>query len=613
MPTMMPPEFDVLLCYRGRYRDQVVALAKRLRDAGLKVTYDIEILSDPHATALEDTDVVWFGGEGKSADGDARWRGPLKDAIGRAELSAFLFDARSPSENVLNEVAWVSRSRRNVFFVFDTGSRATSEEYECVVLGSIESLYGMARETLTSEIPQFGYEFIAQDDPRALEDSLDVLANRILAYLDQVRRHGLPTLRLDNDLTLDQARDLPVERARRRLRSIQRRVSAQGLPAPRVAQIETGGESVFRGVLDQLHDRETGATVSNGRLRPKDSPFAYPEASERRRFLRSEAIAQRVRSGPFESLYYFAMLARQAATIEMSIEDALWALQPKAKSYSPTILPGTLPLSLSRSIPMTSCDKDSAVLLLNAAFMDLCYQIIKLCVGSWQIATPSNAPRVGFGTGAAQTRRRIKNSPEIVEAFINWLRGYCSLGYLEGESRLPSMQEQLPVQLLTSYAERFTLAHGYAVLGQLDFQQPGRPQESRPALFCDARAAETVLTTAANFDEVDPTISLQGCLIAINTDDVVRRALACFRNDGSYLIPEVAPPREQRIEIARQIHLKVMRASGVAESEAHVACAAACEAADTAMLLWEAAQAGFEARIGPKGRPCPMWLVPTPK
>src|SRR6202043_3288071 len=109
-----------------------------------------------------------------------------------------------------------------------------------------------------------------------------------------------------------------------------------------------------------------GATVTNGRLRQKDSPFTYPEASERRRFLRTEGIAQRVRSGPFESSHYFAMLAREAATIEMLVEDALWARQPQAKGYSAAILPGTLPLSLSRSIPLTSCDKDSAVLLLNA-------------------------------------------------------------------------------------------------------------------------------------------------------------------------------------------------------------------------------------------------------
>jgi hypothetical protein len=607
----MPPEIDVLLCYRGCYREQVVSLAGRLRDAGLKVTYDVEILSDPHATELKDTNVVWFGLGGKSDDGGTRWRAPLRDAIVRADLSAFLYDAQSPSENVWNEVAWVSRSGRNVFFVIDTGRGATSEEHECILLGSLQSLYGMARETLTNEIPHFGYQFIAQDDPRALDKRIDVLANRILAYLDKVRRHGLPTLRLDNDLTLEKVRDQPLERARQRLRSIQRRVGALGLPAPRVAQIEAGGESVFRAILDQLHDREAGATVTNGRLRQKDSPFTYPEASERRRFLRTEGIAQRVRSGPFESSHYFAMLAREAATIEMFVEDALWARQPEAKGYSAAILPGTLPLSLSRSIPLTSCDKDSAVLLLNAAFLDLCYQIIKLSVGSWTNAKSSKMGSVGFAAHAVQTRERIKSSPQIVDTLINWLHGYCRLGYLEGHSVLPPVQQQLPLQLLTNYAERFTLAHGYAELGQLDFLQPGPPPDSRPPLFCDARATETVLATAAKFDAVDPTIALQGCLIAINADDMVRRALAQFPNDGSFLLPEAAPVREQRIEVARQAHLKTLQADGVGEKDARQACAAACEAADTVLLLWEAAQAGFVARIAPLERPCPMWLVPT--
>lgn len=68
----LAPATDVLLCYRGRYRDQVAALAMGLRAQGLKVTYDREILDPPvdapdKAAAQPRDERDRLGGPGRAA------------------------------------------------------------------------------------------------------------------------------------------------------------------------------------------------------------------------------------------------------------------------------------------------------------------------------------------------------------------------------------------------------------------------------------------------------------------------------------------------------------------------------------------------------------------
>jgi hypothetical protein len=199
-PPETPPPIDVLLCYRGRYREQVEALAQRLREHGLKVTYDREIIDTPGHGESIGTDpgaaeLHWFTLGDPSLDSDIGWRAPLRQAIGKAYLSVFLFDARNFSANVMNEIAWVACARRNVFFVIDTGASDTSADFECIVLGMLQTWFGISRETSDPVIPHFGYHFVAHDDPRIMQQRLDVLVHRILSYLERLRTTGLPTLR----------------------------------------------------------------------------------------------------------------------------------------------------------------------------------------------------------------------------------------------------------------------------------------------------------------------------------------------------------------------------------------------------------------------------------
>lgn len=604
-----PPPIDVLLCYRGRYREQVEALALRLREHRLKVTYDREILDAPDRPAAIATDPGaaeshWFSLGDPSADGDTGWRAPLREAIAKAYLSVFLFDARSPSVNVMNEIAWVARSGRQVFFVIDTGASDTSEDYECIVLGTLQSWFGASRETLDPVIPNFGYHFVAHDDPHAMQERLDVLAHRILTYIERLRTQGLPTLRLDNNLTMDQARDAPLERARRRLRAIQARFAAAGLVPP------DGGEprsDRFREILDLQLQREQGARIADGRLHAPGSPYAYAEASERRRLERTEEIIERARPGPYETTALFPSLARQAATIEIWIDDARRDKgSPLPAGFHPAIVLGTIPFSIRRGVPLLSQEHDNAIVLLNVSFVDFCYQLIKLAVLSWKLTSGESVTPATFQCRTAAIREVLDARPELGDTLLELVRSYCEISVPHALQPMPSLPYQMPLTLLVAFAERFTIAHGYAQLGLLG----PRPPEG-PSAQADVQAAAVVLATAAQQDQVDPMIAVQGCLLAVNADEIVARALERYPGVQSEAVGGAETLRQRRSEALAGTYLELARNSGVPDDDARDAAAVAREAAEAPLMLWERVKDRLATGMARDARPCPVWRPVT--
>lgn len=597
---------DVLLCYRGRYRNQVAGLAQRLRREGLRVTYDEEILAGGSVATSAAAEVQWFNVGDAPDGGDTRWRAPLSNAIDKSYLSAFLFDARNPSVNVMNEIAWVSRGGRHIFFVIDTGSAATSEDYECIVLGMLQSWFAVARETPQPEIPRFDYHFIAHDDPQAIESRLDVLANRILSYLSRVRATGLPTLRLDNGLTLDDARDAPLERARRRLRAIQQRL-AELVKRPPAQESER-----FRQILEQQYEREQGARVEGGRLRSPGSPFAYPEGRERQRFERTEHIIQRVRPGPCETSPVFASLARQAATIELLIEERSTTPGEARQGFHPAIVLGTMMFSTSRSVPLLSCERDNAIVLLNGTFIDFVYRVIKLTVLSWKLLSGERVTPASFDCRAEATLDTLATRPQLEEAFVELLLSYCRTSVPRLDLPAPPRPYQMPLELLIGYAERFMIAHGYAQLGLLGVPAAAAgPQEAATAdagmLAADQAAATAVLLTAGTLDMVDPMIALQGCLLAVHCDHLVADALTRFATASTAPRATAGTAHPQRVERLAATWSALARDSGMPDDDARHALDYSQAAAGTPLLLWQRTEQRFAAAAAGIP-PSPLWV-----
>jgi hypothetical protein len=78
----------------------------------------------------------------------------------------------------------------------------------------VQIIYSMAAST--PEVPAFGYHFVTHESDEGLDERLTILANRIISYLEKVRRNDVPTIRTDSKLTLSDVENVPSALARRR-------------------------------------------------------------------------------------------------------------------------------------------------------------------------------------------------------------------------------------------------------------------------------------------------------------------------------------------------------------------------------------------------------------
>jgi hypothetical protein len=78
----------------------------------------------------------------------------------------------------------------------------------------VQIIYSMAAST--PEVQAFGYHFVTHESDEGLDERLTILANRIISYLEKVRRNDVPTIRTDSKLTLSDVENVPSALARRR-------------------------------------------------------------------------------------------------------------------------------------------------------------------------------------------------------------------------------------------------------------------------------------------------------------------------------------------------------------------------------------------------------------
>ncbi len=519
-------DIDVLLCYRGRFRDQVTRLDELLTKRGLAVTFDAEILQ--FGVGYGDAEIEWISLGFSEEDGDKSWRGPLKAAVKRSELIVFLIDTQDPSVNVLNEIAWTARSDKALFVVFNTKGEGHSEDWEGIQVGIIQGMYGLIAGD--PEVPAFGYHFVTHKSDEGLDERLTILANRITSYLEEVRRGKVGAIRIDAKTTISDVENAPPAQARRRLHAVQERIAQTlGIEAPPIH-----GDPL-QNALALAHRRERDGEIRNGRIYPRGSPFSYPEESERERYRRAEALLESIRPSPFENPYFVEMLARELVSIQMVLEEPMQR----------TVLVGTVPVTPSDVPGDVLIEPDYAVLLVDESLMDFVYQMLKATVMSWKIVSPPGVLPVSMSSNVDDTREVIAGSPELVSGFAR------SLGKLLRDGKPGSSTAEMPPQayhpalsMLGVFQKRFTVAVALARMAALDMIQAkaARDEARSPAitpadwlLAADLMAARWVFDCAVELDTVDPTIPLHGISLALASYGLIERLLSGFRP------PEITP------------------------------------------------------------------------
>lgn len=356
---------------------------------------------------------------------------------------------------------------------------------------------------------------------------------------------------------------------------------------------DAGGPDRFHQIQAWNAQREQGARVHDGWLQSAKALHAYPQASERQRFARTEEIIQRSRPGPHEVVPLYPGLARQAATLEMvmaehlsgsggaaaSIAAAAQKGGPGLSAFHPVVVLGTLPLALHRSRPLVLQSPDHAELLLSLSFADACYQLIKLAVQAWALvhdgAPAGQRQGVGFNCRPQAIAAQLDAQPALVQAMQALLQGYCEHGVPRVAAGAPALPYQVALELLVAWADRFSLGLGYAALGLLRPRPPGDAMpaaDAPPDPVADAQAATAVMVSAAEIDRQHAAQALQGCLFSVNADAVLGWALACCRAvrhpDRDTASTTITARLAQRQRAVCDAFVALARAHGVAEDDA---------------------------------------------
>jgi hypothetical protein len=304
---------------------------------------------------------------------------------------------------------------------------------------------------------------------------------------------------------------------------------------------------------------EEDAMISEGEWL-REGVFRYPVETERRRWARTRDILERIQPGPHEDENYVAMLAHQAAAIELTIES--WSgFADRNPDLCSRILVGTT--VAPRSQGSARLVGDGVVIEMSAGMIDLLYQSAKAIVLSWKRTDSNEADRpLSFSTSVDDVEEVLNATPYPMELLFDTLAAWLYEGrYRADHSHAPPPEYHPPLKLLINGAERFVLAHEYAhaIFDQL-LAMPGDDATSWDReLRADTFATTVVARSSREFDCLPATIALQGAVVAMRAHDLLDAAVQMARigRETGSSASDSHPSFEFRREVLEQAFVKM--------------------------------------------------------
>ena len=583
----MTPSTDILLCYRGRFQGYVGALARALRAHGLRVAYDREILAgDPGFDPQAEVDWVSLG---DLPQHDNAWRAPLRAAVDGAEMVAFALDFHDPSENVTNEIRWAIQSKAHAFFLIHAGP--TTPESQGIIIGTIATNYLLTTGDPT--YPEFGYHFCGALDGDDLQPEVAVAAHRIVAHRERWLAGPLPELSADNDLTLSDLEQRPEPRARRFLQALQQASAAGRLPPAALA----GQASPFDATRQYLQQRETHASQ------------AAPSERQIDRFRRADDILARSQPGPHELANYFGPLVLQAACVEAMIHDDLRRAKPPALDFRPAVVIGTLRFTNLVQPCAAVAREGCRVLLIDAAFVDFLYQLLKVSVSSAKATLLEGGSIVQLDFAAVPEQLALR--PELIEGFHRCVRGYACEG-VAGSSTdaAPALAIQQPLGTYLRLAERCLVGLAYAELGlagapwplpALDIQvDPNGAAPDQRQTLLDLTALDYCVRSRRLIDGADVLDAVTAVLFLHCAVHIRQQMVATLNPASGRWAGESAAQFSERLQRVLNYVSKQMTQGGAPAAFVQQSLDQAWAAGTTPLRLWAAVEPRLRAE-GVKG------------
>ena len=260
---------------------------------------------------------------------------------------------------------------------------------------------------------------------------------------------------------------------------------------------------------------------STGRVRR--GAFTYEPDVEADRIARGEALIHRVAPGPQEDPNYFAMLAYQAASLEMAAEDTTPGL------FDRFVL-GTAHSADVNAFSRRLRSKGCTIVVLNSGLIDFVYQSAKVVIEAMHPVRTTGEEKglVKTSTSPESVREALATDPAPIERLYRTMEAYFFNGYPRASAFETVPEEQHPpLSLVVGFAERWIIGHEYG--HGLAPSMANAPDEVNVAhaeeYFADTSAMIGTVLSAAKLDHVAPEFPLGGAIFALACLDLRRRAL----------------------------------------------------------------------------------------
>lgn len=266
--------------------------------------------------------------------------------------------------------------------------------------------------------------------------------------------------------------------------------------------------------------------------------LSYHLQDELKRIHVAEDLVRRVAPGPFENANYLALLAYEAASLELVLSDLIGDKQAQERPLR--FLLGT---RLTRELDACSLTKsidDYTVVFLNSGLIEFVYQAAKAVIEAMNPVFSADG-RVHSDKNITEISAGLKKNKAPIERVWKTLEAFFFGGYPRAYSKETVHEEYLmPISSLISMAERWVVAHEYGH-GLLEGWNPtamnspgeggsGIPGPQNPSwakeFFADTNATILTVLSAARLDGLTPEFSLPGGIFTLKCIDIRRKAFA---------------------------------------------------------------------------------------
>ncbi|MGC3946355.1 MAG: hypothetical protein QM762_17855 [Chryseolinea sp.] len=306
----------------------------------------------------------------------------------------------------------------------------------------------------------------------------------------------------------------------------------------------------------ELLNKHTQFTNTKDPERIKRGFFSFHRQNELERIKVARELIIRTEPGPFEDPNYMALMAYQAASVEMIVRMLKKDMPPSK------FLLGTVHDPFVNAFAKRYNSSGYTLIVLHSALIEFIYQAVKVVV---ELLKPANTnspnPTVELNDSSDKIKQVMKKNPLPVERLFKTLESYFYLGYPRAFAHeIPDQKQQGMISICTAMAERWVIAHEYGhglFTGYIDPEKVNNRQWVEEYI-ADSNATICTVYSAAKLDGLPPEFALSGASFSLACLEVLRRAYSIVtegishRDEGTDTHPPNKARVKQTIDIFKQ-------------------------------------------------------------